>query len=67
MDVRRVQGVCMHRDRVRVGAVMALSLSSLVVAVIVAGCSFGEMVLVRALHYLPSLKIKCAALFLVRH
>lgn len=42
MDVRRVQGVCMHRDRVRVGAVMALSLSSLVVAVIVAGCSFGE-------------------------
>ena len=38
--MRRVQGVCMHRDRVRVGAVLALSLSSLVVAFILAGCSF---------------------------
>jgi len=32
----------MHRDRVRVGAVLVLSLSSLVVAVILAGCSFGK-------------------------
>ena len=38
--MRRVKGVCMHRDRVRVGAVLALSLSSLVVAFILAGCSF---------------------------
>ena len=42
MDVRRVQGVCVYRDRVRVGAVLALSLSSLVVVVMLAACSFGK-------------------------